>query len=442
MKNFNAISLFSSSGIGDIALKRLGIHTIVANELIEDRASLFKRNFSNSCMIQGSVYDKKEEIIENTLIRLNGTTLDYALVTPPCQGMSKNGRGKLLSEINAGRRPKVDPRNLLILPALEILNKLQPNTIVFENVSEMINTSIPYNEDIMNIIDIIKITLKNYFVETQIIEFADYGIPQRRRRLITIATKDANLQNYVKNFGSLFPQKTHSKDGLNGLKKWISIKDVIGKLEKLDAKYKLNSLKDPLHRVSKLDDQKYFWISNTPKNKSAFNNQCVECGFKDNELHTSKRSRKGVNRASKDTPISCQRCGANLPRPTVYRDGQRKLMSGFTSAYKRMNWDLPAPAITRNFPYVCSDNKVHPEQNRTLSIREACLLHTIYDGDFIFEYENKKSAKLTTIRDTLGESIPPRVLEIFLRHLQNITAQKYATKQNFRQHSLIFSQPV
>ena len=113
-----AISLFSSSGIGDIALKKSKYNVLVANELLEDRSKLYKLNFPETEMITGDIWIKKEEIIKTTKKIVRNNKLDLALVSPPCQGMSKNGRGKLLSEIKAGRRPKEDPRNALIIPAI------------------------------------------------------------------------------------------------------------------------------------------------------------------------------------------------------------------------------------------------------------------------------------------------------------------------------------
>jgi DNA (cytosine-5)-methyltransferase 1 len=421
----NAISLFSSSGIGDIALKKIGINVIIANEMLSDRCSLFRRNYPDTFMVEGSITEKKLEIIDRTKSALNNTILDFALVTPPCQGMSKNGRGKLLSEIKAGRRPKVDSRNLLILPALEVLSELQPETIIFENVSEMVNTNIPFQGEILPILDVIRQSLKNYLVEASVLEFADYGIPQRRLRLITIATRHEALIEHHAKHGTLFPKQTHSNKASSGLQNWISVSDTISTLEPLDAKSKTFSLSDPLHKVSALDAKKYWWVSNTIKNDSAFNNQCVVCRFDGNQSHSNKRDSNGVNKSSDSTPIYCQKCKSLLPRPTVERDGKLRLMSGFTSAYKRMDWNLPASAITRNFPYACSDNKIHPIQNRTLSIREACLLHSVQDNDFKFEDETGKVAKLKTIRDTLGESIPPMILEIILRNLLKISKGDY-----------------
>tara|TARA_Y100001933_G_scaffold77025_1_gene78332 strand:- start:1934 stop:3241 length:1308 start_codon:yes stop_codon:yes gene_type:complete len=419
--DYKAISLFSSSGIGDLALRRLGIETIVANELLEDRCDLFERNFPESHLVRGSIIEKKLEIIKETKLRLNGRELDFALVTPPCQGMSKNGRGKLLFEIKLGKRSLIDQRNLLILPALEIIKELKPKTVIFENVSEMVYTNIPFRGQILPIIEIIKLSLGDYSIEPKVLEFADYGIPQRRLRLITIATRDPQLKKIRNNFLSLFSPPTHSKYPTNNQKKWVTVRNIIGKMEKLDGKDKISSSLDPLHKISKLDNKKYWWISHTPKNRSAFDNQCVNCLFQGNLLHKSEKNEFGINKSSKDTPLYCARCNSLLPRPTVVKNGKLNLMTGFKSAYKRIDWDLPASAITRNFPYACSDNKIHPEQNRTLSIREACMLHTISKDDYDFKVNDKKYAKTTTIRDTLGESIPPLLLEIIIKNLINLS---------------------
>lgn len=419
-ENKTAISLFCSSGIGDIALKRIGIRVLVANELITERCELFERNFPECTLIRGSIWDKKDEIINTTKTVLQNQELDFALVTPPCQGMSKNGRGKLLAEIKAGRRGTVDERNQLIIPSLEIIKELNPTTVVFENVPEMIDTIIPYNGTVIGIIDLIKSELQNWHVEEKIVEFANYGIPQRRQRLITIATQNPAHHDYFKKNKTLFPQPTHSQKESLFTHRWRTVRDVIGDLEPLDGNKKPKSKKNLLHFVPKLDDRKYLWVSHTPEGKTAFDNQCYKCGITENLTHTSKKNVDGVNQASTETPIYCFQCGELLPRPVTLVKGQPRLMKGFTSAYKRMSWDLPASAITRNFPYVCSDNKIHPSQHRSLSVYEACLLHTIKNNEYIFEYKNGKTAGFTAIRDTLGESIPPQFLEILFKHLSSI----------------------
>lgn len=411
-----AISLFSSSGIGDIAFKRQGIDVLVANELLEERCNVFKTNFPETIMIQGSIWDREDEIISTTEKKLNGRKLNFALVTPPCQGMSKNGRGKLLSEIKKGNRPKVDERNLLIIPALNILKKLKPESIIFENVSEMVNTVIPYKGEMIDILSLIKNQLEDYFLEANIINFADFGIPQNRLRLLTLAIKNDSKLGATKEKSSIFPKQTHSKEGDMFLKRWVTVRDKIGNIEPLDAKSKLKSSKHDLHFVSRLDDKKYHWISCTPEGSSAFNNQCIKCGYKENPVHISRRDETGTNRPSNETPLFCLKCNEILPRPHVDGKEGKRIMKGFTSAYKRMKWDEPASAITTNFPYVSSDNKVHPSQNRALSVMEAMILQDIKNDEFKFFVVDKKTTFLT-IRESIGESVPPTIIEIFIKKL-------------------------
>ncbi len=415
----SAISLFSSAGIGDLAFKRKNIDVLIANELLDDRCDIFEENFPQTEMIRGSVWDKQNEIIKSTLNKIGNKKLNYALVTPPCQGMSKNGRGKLLSEVKKGNRPKIDDRNLLIIPALNILEEVKPETIIFENVSEMINTVIPYNDTFIDIVSLIKERLSDYYVEEKILNFSDYGIPQNRLRLITIATKKNSHLKYLDSHDSIFPEATHSKDNKLGTERWKTVRDTIENLEPLDGKTKTNSKKESLHFVSKLEDKKYNWVSNTPEGKSAFSNQCIECGFNENPDHTAKRDNLGVNRASDKTPLYCIKCDALLPRPYVEVGNHKRIMKGFTSAYKRMKWDEPASAITTNFPYVSSDNKIHPSQHRALSVLEAILLQDIKLNEYSF-IRNGKKPNFITIRESIGESVPPTIIEILLNNLEDI----------------------
>ena len=92
-------------------------------------------------------------------------------------------------------------------------------------------------------------------------------------------------------------------------------------------------------------------------------------------------------------------------------------MSGYKSAYKRMRGDLPASALTRNLSYASSDQKVHPTQNRVLSLHEAFILHTVSRYPFEWGRADGKRLSDKTIREIIGESIPPAGLELVFRHL-------------------------
>ena len=176
----------------------------------------------------------------------------------------------------------------------------------------------------------------------------------------------------------------------------------------------------PFHRVPLLDEMKHWWVASTPPDRSAFDNQCRACGFARNQTHGSARDHAGINRASRTTPLHCERCGEMLPRPSVERNGKRELMRLYTSAYKRMSYDKPASALTRNLSYACSDNKLHPEQNRVLSLFEAFRIHTLDQYDYAWQRADGRKVSDRTIREVIGESIPPAGLQAIIDHLVGV----------------------
>lgn len=422
-----AISLFACGGIGDLGLRRAGFDVIVANELLEDRAEVFKSNYPESHMIIGDIWQKRDEILAETKSRLFGAHPDLVFATPPCQGMSKNGRGKLLSSVRQGLKDVVDQRNLLVIPTIDIFLRSGAHTLVMENVPEMEYTCIPHpngSGELIGIVDLIKESLGDQFIScVKVVEFANYGVPQCRQRLISIFSKHHAIKQLFAKTGTLFPKETHSKDGIYK-KKWTSVRDAISHLPALDAGSESTAQSNEIeyHRVPLLDREKYLWVSSTPPERGAFDNQCgnLSCGFKNNSTHGASKDDGGVNRSNTDTPLYCAKCGSILPRPWVKEADGYRLMKGYTSAYKRMSWNSPASTLTRNLSYACSDNKLHPEQNRVLSLHEAMILHTISGYDFFWKRADGKKVSDKLIRELIGESIPPAGIEKVFANLSAI----------------------
>jgi DNA (cytosine-5)-methyltransferase 1 len=163
--------------------------------------------------------------------------------------------------------------------------------------------------------------------------------------------------------------------------------------------------------------EKFWWIQNTPYNETAYNYQCVVCGFQENTRH-GMFFRDGRHISKKDTPIYCERCGALLPRPTMIdrETGNRRMIKGFDSAYRRMTWDSPSPTLTQLFQSEASDKKVHPDQDRTLSIYEALKIQTIADYEYKFSIDNKPIS-MNACCQVIGESVPPRLIELICRNI-------------------------
>ena len=421
----NAISLFCSSGIGDLGLQANGVRTIIANELLPERARLFQANYPDCKMFSGDIWELKEDIIN--FYRANYSESPFLiLATPPCQGMSSNGMGKMLNDYRKGLRPKFDERNRLILPTLDIVAALQPQWVIFENVPNMQNTLI-YNEEgnLVNIIDYIFSRLgDNYVGKAEVVDVADYGVPQNRKRLITILSRTKKGKEYFSAHHSFIPAPTHGREATLFLQPWVTVRDAIASVPPIDGRKGRNSLPDfnPLHKVPPLDDKKYTWVLNTPEGETAFNNQCVNpnCGYQGNQRHGAKKV-SGINQACNDTPLYCEKCGALLPRPYVEdKHGTLRLMKGFVSAYKRMRWDEPASTLTQNFQFACSDNKLHPSQHRVLSIYEALILQSITNYPYSFVVDGKM-VRDGLIRDTIGESVPPLMIDKVVQKILSIS---------------------
>ncbi len=416
------VSLFTGGGIGDLAVRASGIEVLVASELLEDRAAVYRYNYPETDMIVGDIRQTKARLLQATRERLAGRQLDVLFATPPCQGMSKNGRGKLLNGIRAGIKPKFDERNSLALEAVDIALQLDPKIVVFENVPEMEFTLIERADGTVGDLlgSIAALLAPRFSGRWEVVEFADYGVPQRRQRLITVFSRVAPLKEQANAGCSLMPARTHSASQTLFTKSWITVCEALRGLPQLDASNEVEAASAvPFHRVPLLDKEKYFWVRNTPEGRGAFDNQCVNpaCGFKDNPTHGSQHDDNGINRSNKDTPVRCIRCDELLPRPWVIENGKHRLMSGFTSAYKRMRGDLPASALTRNLSYACSDQKLHPREHRVLSLHEAFILHTVSSYRFEWCRSDGKRVSDKTIREIIGESIPPKGLEVIFRHL-------------------------
>lgn len=419
----HVLSLFSSAGIGELGIKASGLDILLSNELLQERSALYRENYPETESLCGDIRVLKKDIIEKWKDKKVGSPfLIYA--TPPCQGMSFNSVGKRLQEIREGRKPKDDPRNQLIIPTIEIVKCLQPDWLLLENVQEMQNTIIPTpSGEYKNIIEFIKEELgSNYVGGPEVVNCADYGIPQTRIRLITIFTKSKQGKKYFKQHGTFLPPRTHSEQGDSGKQKWVSLREAIGHLPALSSETGKNVDESiPWHIVPIMKPEKFWWISNTPANETAYNNQCVSCGYQGNPRHGMCFNKDGRHVARKDTPIYCEKCHALLPRPTMIdkETGERRRIKGFDSAYRRMTWEMPSPTLTQLFQSEASDKKIHPDQHRTLSIYEGLIIQTIADYDYKFSI-NGTPISANACCQVIGESVPPRLIEMVCQNIMSI----------------------
>ena len=100
-----------------------------------------------------------------------------------------------------------------------------------------------------------------------------------------------------------------------------------------------------------------------------------------------------------------------------------RLIKGFDTAYRRMLWDKPAPTLTQNLQFVSSDKKLHPEQNRVLSIYEGLRIQTITDYPYELTIGGQPIAR-NMCCEIIGESVPPRLIEIICKQITSVEKEK------------------
>ena len=428
----DCISLFSSAGIGELGIKANDIEIIVSNELLHDRHEVYQTNYPETFSITGDIWQKKNDIIKQykKLSKNKFPFLIYA--TPPCQGMSSNGAGKLLNEVKKGTRPKEDPRNQLIIPTIEIINNLKPEWVLLENVPNMRNTLISDEKgNVINIMKYIdKAIDKDYIGKFQVMDCSDYGIATSRKRLITIYTRNKKGKNFLIKYNNFFSELDKTTP-----EKKFTLFDAIGNFPELQSKVNLNSRKDfhKYHYVPIIKKEKYWWIENTPEGETAFSNQCVnkKCSKVINQIHGSS-SINGKHQSNSDTPIYCSNCGELLPRPTTIDKETKKLriIKGFKTSYKRMHYNKPGPTLTQNYQFEASDNKIHPRQNRVLSIYEALVIQSINEYEYQFKFKGQDdSISRSLINQIVGESVPPKLIDLIVKRIIDISEDKIIRKQ-------------
>ena len=119
-----AVSLFSSCGIGDSGLVRGGMDLVLAADINSKAQTTHELNHPECTFVLGDI--RASSVKDEILGHLARTRVDYAFVTPPCQGFSSAG----------GRRSREDERNSLLAEGLEVCLELDPlpKAIIIENV--------------------------------------------------------------------------------------------------------------------------------------------------------------------------------------------------------------------------------------------------------------------------------------------------------------------
>lgn len=394
---FTAVSLFSGAGLSDIGYEHAGFQFVVQVESDRLRARLGQDNFPLSTWVVGDARKLTRKIVE-AYTNATSRPLDLLVATPPCQGMSSSnpGRGKRRANTQCAHEEK----NKLIFTLVPVARALSPKVIVAENVRPILTLEIIRRRRRGRLIDFIRKQLPDYEVFEGVVDVADYGVPQTRKRAIIVAVrKDQPWLRRLRSEGLLpWPSPTHASYRFNGKENWVTVRDWLEAMgyEPLDSKDRGSAKGEhPLHFVPSYErnSDRYVQISQILpySGMSAYaNSTCLECGAKNVPVRR----------------VRCHKCGSFMRnRPYVIQRGRARLIKGFASSYRRMDADKPASTVTTNSSHVGSDFKIHPWEHRVLSILEASDLQTV---PRFYDWSRALSEGRTyLIRNVVGEAFPP-----------------------------------
>lgn len=297
---------------------------------------------------------------------LGNTTVDMIVGGPPCQGFSS---------LRPNRQTNIDdPRNQLFRHFIEYVKYFQPSVFLMENVVGLLSAS--HSQLLGEIIEGFRNA--GYDVDWRVLNAANYGVPQKRERLILAGLKAPKRRAAV----IKFPPPTHYFKGR-----------VIG--TRFKDNYVVNSSSGmPALTVAEA-------ISDLPE---------LESGQKKSSYGSSpQNSFQSARRANSSGMLTLHEAANHSEKMlrVIRMAGSSKtalpaglVSSGFSSCYSRMEAHEPATTITVKFTSPASSKCIHPKQDRAITPREAARLQSFDDG-FVF------CGSKTDIANQLGNAVPP-----------------------------------
>lgn len=341
-RTYTAIDLFCGAGGLTVGLKKAGFRVLAGIENNVVAAETYKLNNRPS-----KVYQEDIRILQPGKImaelRLQRGDLDLLAGCPPCQGFSSHRtRNKIVSTADEG--------NDLIFEFVRFVEAMLPKTVMLENVPALAKDW--RIEKLKCELELLGYKINDSFAQVK--DAADYGVPQRRKRLLVKASRLGVISNPT-------PAKTRK-----------SVQDAIGGLR--PPGFSGDSLHDfPTFMTEKIKKL----ISMVPKN--------------------------GGSRAE-------------IPQE-YWLDCHRNRPDGYSDVYGRMAWNDVAPTITGGCTNPSKGRFIHPTENRAITLREAALLQT-FPSRYKFSVARGKESVALMIGNALPPEFIRRQAVEYISHLK------------------------
>lgn len=335
-KNYKLIDIFSGIGCASLGFRKAGFDLAGALEINPLRCKLYQENLGLKPIQNDVMKISGINLLSNAKVRKGGK---FCVVgCPPCQSFSHLSDTSGIDTLN-------DPRSKYVEKFAKLVVEMKPSAVVFENVQGMISG--PGKK----FFDKYLKTLRKNDYETcyKIINAADFGVPQNRKRIIAISIR----------------------------KKFLK-KNTMDEIEEF-LQYKIKKRKTVRHAIKGLKPLR-------PGQKSS------------TDLHHSARSHsQQVYNILKHVP---KNGGGRKDMPKRYwLNCHKKLKKGAETVYGRMRWNEPSPTMTCRCCTPSCGRFIHPSQSRGISVREAARLQTIPDNFKLSPFSNRNE-------EAIGDAVP------------------------------------
>ncbi|HYJ20628.1 MAG TPA: DNA cytosine methyltransferase [Solirubrobacterales bacterium] len=328
MERYTLIDLFAGCGGMSRGFEESRrFRSILAVEADGDAAETYRLNFGDHVA---------EARIEDVA---SFQSADVLIGGPPCQGFSPLNRGAVGFE-----------RRGLWQEYLRALEQAEPTAFVMENVPELLRSA-EYAEFKKRAEGL------GFQVEGDILNAADYGVPQRRRRAIVLGIRDGDVP---------WPAPTHADPEVTSAEPrepWVSFRQAVTGL--------------PLR-----PDGRAWHRSRNPRPESVRRYKAVP--------------RDGGDRFAMQRNLDRAGLGDLVPRCW------REKPTGTTDVFGRLWWDKPSLTIRTEFFKPEKGRYLHPSAHRPITLREAARCMSFPD-DFIFP----EHQSMTSVARQIGNAVPP-----------------------------------
>ena len=369
-----------------------GFEITYALDKDEDSVNSYKANHPDVAAECISITDRTPEQITEAA----GGTVDVILGGPSCQTFSTAGRKN-------GWVRKGDPRNDLWKQMLELVRHLKPKAFLLENVPGMVYWKRgEFGAEILK-----KFGELGYAVSKDILLAADYGVPQRRRRLFIVGILGSEKVR--------FPEPTHMggwrRDSLD---MWEAKREEAGLLRHIRAWEAIGDLPPATTtgEVTAVPDEGRL----TPFSRRMRG-----------------RRRTGVisGHAAHPIPVDHLELVRHVPQGGTWRDIPRHLLpdryrgmrrTDSTNLFGRLAPDLPAYTVTTQFSNVTAGCFTHPYHDRALTAREAARIQTFPDR---YRFTGNSSS----VGRQIGNAVPPLLAQVLAASIAESVLGKEVAKK-------------